>query len=108
MGVPDQIDVEGGDCDVCFVRGEDLEEAGIFGKEAGYGGVEGGRVEPVYPMHLFDERSLTDDGADEVERGIGAVVPVMGHHTADSYLFEQLMATNWLPIVRPLNVDIIR
>ena len=76
MGVPGEVDVEGRDGDVAGILRHDLEEDCVFGDEAGDGGFEGGRVDPVDGFHLVNKDALAEDGADEVERERGGVFPV--------------------------------
>ena len=76
VGVPGKVNVEGWDGDFVAVFTHDGEEAGIFDEQAVHGCAYGGRVQPVYGVHFFDEDALTNDGAYQVDAEHRRVVPI--------------------------------
>ena len=97
MGVPGEVDVEGWDGHVSWVGGHDFEEDFVFVDETVHGGHDGGGVYPVDLVHLLHERALADNRADEVHGEHGYIIPVAGHHAAESYLFIDVKGCSKIP-----------
>lgn len=53
--VPCQVNVESRDCCVVWVRGDDVDVAGILLDETSHGGASCGGMDPVNGLHLFDK-----------------------------------------------------
>lgn len=81
--VPGEIDVERGDGHFHRVVDHDLDEDVVLGDQAVSGFHDRGRVQPVDVFHLGDERCLTDDRADKIEREGAEVLPIVRHHAPE-------------------------
>lgn len=107
MGVPGKVDVEGRDGDFVGMLGDDGHVAGVFGDEPLHCGDGGRRMNPVDGVHLLDEGTLADDGANEVEGEGRGIAPVMRHHAAngDALLFQQSLAPAAVGFLNAISIN---
>ena len=101
--VPCQVNVERRYCDLRLSAfGHDGEITIVLDEKPLHGKFSGWRMDPVDSVHLLNECTLTNDCTDKVKRKGRSVVPVAGHHAAqsNSLFFRRFVGISRLNVVR--------
>lgn len=82
--MPSEVDVQ---CRHHYLRGifgHDVDKASILDHEALHGIARRGAVQPVQIVHLLNEYALSHNCSAKVERKRREILPIPGHHFADT------------------------